>query len=248
MKDRIQRGIKSLFSSVFPDIPDFYALLLRQCAVAVEGLILLSRYMDGEIPVAAAAMKAIGARASACKQANLSALHKAFSTPMDREDIYNAVTAMDLVSDYACTTVQEMEALGLSPDEHTRAMVGQLLKGMTAIQSGFSLLQANPIAADAQATIAREAERDIEERYRHALAELFNPSHYVDTLTSEQAAAANSMQVLVRGKGDGDAVIPAVGFLLEILKRREIYRHLSNTADRIADAAQVLHDIVAKVA
>ena len=248
MNPRFQRGIKSLFSSVFPDVPDFYGLLLDQCAVVVQGLTLLARYMDGAEPEGAAGMLDAGRRGLACKEANLSALHKAFSTPMDREDIYNAVTALDLVLNYACTTVQEMEALGLSPDEHTRAMARLLLKGVSAIQSGVSLLQKDPVAADAQASVARQTERETEERYRRALSELFDPRHYAETLTREQAAAAESMQVLVPGRDAGQAVIPAVGFLLEILKRREIYCHLSNTADRVADAAQVLHDIVAKVA
>ncbi len=41
---------------------------------------------------------------------------------------------------------------------------------------------------------------------------------------------------------------PALGFLLEIMKRREVYRHMSNAADRVARTAEVLHDIVAKMA
>jgi len=35
--------------------------------------------------------------------------------------------------------------------------------------------------------------------------------------------------------------------MTEILKRREVYRHLSNGADRLARAGQTLHDIVVKI-
>ena len=35
--------------------------------------------------------------------------------------------------------------------------------------------------------------------------------------------------------------------ILEMLKLREIYRHLSNCADRGDEAANVIHDIVVKV-
>lgn len=35
--------------------------------------------------------------------------------------------------------------------------------------------------------------------------------------------------------------------MVEILKRREVYRHLSNTADRIDEAANILSDIVMKI-
>ena len=34
---------------------------------------------------------------------------------------------------------------------------------------------------------------------------------------------------------------------INMFKRREIYRHLSNAADRMADAANTLHDIVVKM-
>ena len=43
------------------------------------------------------------------------------------------------------------------------------------------------------------------------------------------------------------AVSTSVAFVVEILKRREIYRHLSNAADRVVVAGEVLHDIVVKV-
>ena len=36
--------------------------------------------------------------------------------------------------------------------------------------------------------------------------------------------------------------------MTEIMKRREVYRHLSNGADRLAHAGQTLHDIIVKIA
>jgi uncharacterized protein Yka (UPF0111/DUF47 family) len=35
---------------------------------------------------------------------------------------------------------------------------------------------------------------------------------------------------------------------INMFKRREIYRHLSNAADRMANCANTLHDIVVKIA
>jgi hypothetical protein len=34
---------------------------------------------------------------------------------------------------------------------------------------------------------------------------------------------------------------------MEVFKRREIYRHLSNAGDRVAHAGECLHDIVVKM-
>ena len=36
--------------------------------------------------------------------------------------------------------------------------------------------------------------------------------------------------------------------VMAILKRREVYRHLSNTADRVENAGSILHDIIVQVA
>ena len=82
-----------------------------------------------------------------------------------------------------------------------------------------------------------------------ALAELFNPEHYLLTLTAQQKHDAEALGVLTTAMSAAESagITPAVGFMLEILKRREVYRHMSNGADRVARAAEVLHDIVAKV-
>jgi hypothetical protein len=45
-----------------------------------------------------------------------------------------------------------------------------------------------------------------------------------------------------------NAEAEAMMYVIEVFKRREIYRHLSNAADRLAHAASVLHDIVVQIA
>jgi hypothetical protein len=37
-------------------------------------------------------------------------------------------------------------------------------------------------------------------------------------------------------------------YVFEVFKRREVYRHLSNAADRMEHAGGVLHDIVVQIA
>ena len=41
--------------------------------------------------------------------------------------------------------------------------------------------------------------------------------------------------------------IIAMACVIVIFKRRELYRHMSNAADRLARAGEVLHDIVVKI-
>ncbi|MEF8710743.1 MAG: DUF47 family protein, partial [Candidatus Accumulibacter propinquus] len=50
------------------------------------------------------------------KAVNLSVLSDAFSTPVDREDLFRAITTLDDIVNYCKSTVVEMDMLGLQPD------------------------------------------------------------------------------------------------------------------------------------
>jgi uncharacterized protein Yka (UPF0111/DUF47 family) len=99
------------------------------------------------------------------------------------------------------------------------------------------LLKEAPIAARAEAQKARKSERNVEKVYRSALTELFDMKNYTKAI---QAA-----------KNDPDTGIDdhylAVEHVMKTFKRREVYRHLSNAADRLARAGNTLHDIIVKL-
>ena len=138
--------------------------------------------------------------------------------------------------------------LELPPDEHTLEMAQLLQTGTEALCLGFAALEKDPQEADREAEIARKTERRTERIYRAALAELFDASHYLSTLTQAQRTEASTLGVLLEplDTEQNRAVATGVAFVVEILKRREIYRHMSNAADRVAMAGDVLHDIVVK--
>ena len=75
------------------------------------------------------------------------------------------------------------------------------------------------------------AGRNVVRADRRALAEWFYP-------TGDPDRTAN---------GAGPTGPAAVGPGMEVFKRREIYRHLSNAGDRVAHAGECLHDIVVKM-
>ena len=239
--------LKRLRTRLLPPVPDFYAMLEQQCAVISKGAQMLVDYMETGAEEKAAGVAALEHEGDRVKAHNLDTLHRAFATPMDREDIYNAVAAIDDILNYSKTTVREMQELGVPPDEHTREMARELLQGAQALQRGFSSLKTAPEEADTAADAARKSERRTEKIYRRALAQLFDPDHYLATAGHKQQDAA-SLEVLLGGMkaSDSGTVATALGFVFEILRRREIYRHLSNAADRVARAGEVLHDIIAK--
>ena len=179
MSDIKPNLVRRIILRVFPKTPDFFTLLEEQAGMMVHSVSLLVRYMETGDPEVGNAVKADEHQADKLKARNLHILNEAFSTPFDREDIYRAIAHLDHVVDYCKTTVNEMDLLGVSPDQHTQAMVQKLEEGAAAIRDGFHQLRTNPTAARPFADAGRKAERRMEKLYRKALADLFQGEDYL---------------------------------------------------------------------
>lgn len=208
-----QPGIlQRLFERVFPKMPDFFTLLTEQCAQVAHTAGLLVEYMETGDQHIGEQIRRDEHEADRVKVHNLHTLNEAFSTPIDREDLYRAIIDLDEVVNYCKTTVSEMEVLGLQPDKHCLEMAMHIKLGSDALVRGYACLSKETTQAAEAADAARKAERRVEKAYRRAIAELFVGDDYI-----------------------------------HMFKRREIYRHLSNAADRMANCANTLHDIVVKM-
>lgn len=203
---------RRLYERVFPQMPDFFALLADQCVHVAHTVGSLVEYMETGDTELGRQIKQDEHEADRAKVRNIHTLNESFSTPIDREDIYRAIMDLDDVVNYCKTTVSEMDLLGVTPDKRTLEMAMHLRDGMGALVTGFSRLGTTPAAAAADADAARRAERQVERAYRRSLADLFQGDDFIN-----------------------------------MFKRREIYRHLSNAADRMAHSANTLHDIVVKI-
>lgn len=220
-----------LVDRVFPRMPDFYTLLNEQCDVAVEAMDVFVQFMENGSREKAKEVRALEKRGDQLKARNIDILNRSFSTPMDREDIYRAIASIDHIINYAKTTTREIEVLAVQPDAYMRELAVLLQDGAGALQRGYRKLTGNPAQAEEDAQAARKAERSAEKVYRRALAELFKEEAYVQVLENEET----------------NAKAKAVALIVEMFKRREVYRHLSNAADRLARAGEILHDIVVKI-
>jgi len=216
---------------VFPRMPDFYSLLNEQCDLAVEALEIFVQFMEKGDAALAKQVRALEKRGDVLKARNTDILSKSFSTPMDREDIYRAIATIDHIVNYAKTTTREIEVLNVEPDKYMLELAVLLKEGAYALQRGYRKLSENPHQAEEDSQAARKAERSSEKVYRRALGELFREEAYIEIL----------------GNQETDTKVAAVKLVLDIFKHREIYRHLSNAADRLARAGEVLHDIVVKI-
>lgn len=202
----------NLFDRVFPKTPDFFKLLTEQClqvSIAVDDLV---EFMETGDEALGKKIKQDEHEADLIKIRNIHILNEAFSTPIDREDIYRAIADLDRIVTYCKTTVSEMDVLGVTPDTFIVEKSKLLKEGVNALVAGFGRLGSNPLTAADDADTARKAQRRVEKLYRIALSELFKGDDYIN-----------------------------------MFKRREIYRHLSNAAHNMAHCANTLHDIVVKI-
>lgn len=224
-------GAMKLVRRVFPKVPNFFGLLQAQSAVAVTSMNHLVDFMTSGQTEVADEVKAFEREASVLKEQSMAAPNSAFSTPMDREDLYRAISTLHRITTYARTTVREMEQLHVQPDEWTTKMAELLRDGVVALDEGYQMLEQDPAAAETKADRARVSERRVEKQYRLALAELFDPEEDVRRI----------------GRIDGPTGAAAYTLVMEVFKKREIYRHMSNAGDRVARAGETLHDIVVKL-
>lgn len=201
-----------ILDRVFPKVPDFFQMLTEQNKMVAKTVNLLVEYMEQDGPEVADALKEDVHEADILKVRNLHELNDAFSTPIDREDIYRAIVALDDIVMYCKTTVHEMSVLAVTPDDFMRTISQSIQEGVDALAEGFALLASTPAQAAQYADAARKAERHAEKQYRIAISTLFEGNDYVN-----------------------------------MFKRREIYRHLTNAAHHMAQCANTLHDIVVKI-
>ncbi len=224
--------VSKLVDRVFPIMPDFYGLIGAQAEQVCQSMDVFVKFMEtGDMEIGNE-VRAKEKEGDELKAKHMEILNHAFATPMDREDIYRAIVTIDEILNYAKTTVREIEALDIKPDEHMAEMARLMRDGSRELRDGYKKLSDKPMEAEENAAAARKAERNTEKVYRAALADLFSADHLVEAL---------------RQKTEG-AEAEAMLYVVETFKRREVYRHLSNGADRLEHAAGVLHDIVVQIA
>ncbi|MBF0627229.1 MAG: DUF47 family protein [Magnetococcales bacterium] len=221
-----------ILNNVFPRVPDFYGMLNEQCDVCLQAMDAMVAFMETNDPEKGGLVRELEKRGDEIKDRNMSVLNQAFATPMDREDIYRAVVSIDQIMNYAKTTIREMEVLSLTPDQYTLEMAKLLQEGVAALKNGFKKLELSPALASEDAAAAHKSERNTEKAYRKAIAVLFQADEQMMKALDDREPGAKSK---------------AIAQVMEMFKRRELYRHLSNSADQIAKAGDVLHDIVVQI-
>ena len=211
---------------MFPRQPDFGALLGDQTQVVVEALEALVEFARTGDADAAERVATTEKRGDRLRERNLDTLNRSFITVFDRDLTAVAIRRIDDVANYAKTTVREMGMLAMEPDATVLAIAEILSGGAVELRAAVLALSRDAQAVPDHIARVHKAERRVEKIYRAAFVDLF-------------------------GSGDGapwGGEDGGVERLLDALRRREVYRHLSNAADRLDSAGRVILDIAVATA
>jgi len=182
MSEKPASIVHRVLDHVFPRAPDFFSLLRDQAQQVTHTVNLLVDFMGTSDPQIARLIKQDEHLADRIKINNIHTLNEAFTTEMDREDIYRAITDLDEIVNYCKDCVNEMDALDVKPDRYTYEMAASLREGCVAIATGFGKLGVATAEAAADADSGRKAGRAVEKLYRKALADLFQGTDYLNML------------------------------------------------------------------
>jgi len=223
MMAKAKHGWQKAWEMIVPPMTDFHALLQTQADnIESAGKALQAYLAEGE-PALAAPVYELVREGHSLRQRSLTQLHKSFITPIDREDIYTLAMNIDHILDYIKNTVREVEVLQVKPDHWMQDMAKQLGIGMGSLRKGLEMLREDRAGEVPSIVKTHHQERHIEKLYREALAEMFDTGAYRELGADE-----------------------CLDFVISRIKRREVYRHLSNAADRLDHAGEALRDISVK--
>ena len=223
---------RRLWQQLVPPMTDFHVLLKDQCVNLEASVAALGAYLrQGDLTLARTVRDRVR-EGHALRDRNLALLYKSFVTPIDREDIYTLCMSIDHILDYVKNTVREVEILEVESDQWMLGMVEQLGQGAASLTRGLELFRTGHASDVPDAVITRHLERHVEKLYRRALEDMFRGAEYQSLVNAEEQPSA----------------VTCLKFVISRIKRREVYRHLSNAADRLAHAGEALRDISIKYA
>jgi predicted phosphate transport protein (TIGR00153 family) len=191
--------------------------LINQSEACVAGLQGLVDFVRAPSESKAAMVREAEERGDEERRMLINELNRTFVTPIDREDLFALSRAIDDVLDYAYTSVDEMLLFKLQATPLLIQMAELLHSAGKEIHRAMQRILEHSQVANEHAVRAKQIENHVEKVYREAIAQLFT------------------------------AKVETVDGVLEILKLREVYRHLSNAADRADTAANIITDVIMKV-
>ncbi|MBF0213674.1 MAG: hypothetical protein HQM00_08930 [Magnetococcales bacterium] len=220
--------MSKMLDAILPPMPAFLDMVSEQAELLSKCMLIAVDCLTDPTPIRFQALADIDDKAKELRQRHLDKLSDSFSTPIDRADLVQAINTLEIPVETMREAVEEMRALQVTSDNYCLEMAVVLREAASALHRGYSKLSTNPGQADPDALMGMQCPTSVDQVYRKAVAKLFT----IDEAVKEGIAK------------DEEAHIAAFIHTVEILKRREAYRHLRNISAQMGQAAAVLHSIV----
>jgi uncharacterized protein Yka (UPF0111/DUF47 family) len=165
---------EGILSRILPREHDFLGMLTDQAALTLLGLEQFVAWVEAGCGADPEEIRRIEREADHMRYRFEETLLDAFSTPIDRQDLYSLSRQMDYILNFASETAREMYSFGVAPDEAIKKMAHLMYTGTRAVTEGVGVMSSNEVQTREHIREAREAMHGIEDAYIEGMTQLFN--------------------------------------------------------------------------
>ncbi|MBF0309722.1 MAG: hypothetical protein HQL56_09360 [Magnetococcales bacterium] len=231
-----EKGEEKVSDRILKAVPEFHSSIADQCELLLELGLLVERYtsLSGSEMIDLSLLDKLEERKEQFRNRNMDKLHQSFHTnPFERDDLYWIFFSINkLIADIK-NMLRMMQALGIGTDHHMAVMARMVREACFSLRRGYRKVASNPIEGLQDAQVIRSLRDMIEDTYNVAISELYDGDEI-----------RKSMSILPHA----DANMKAVAQVMEMFKRREVYRYFFDLARELGEAATVLQSVVYTIA
>jgi len=177
---------KRLIDRIFPPKYDFYGMLKNQADATSEGVRALIDWLRANDHQEPKEIIIIEQKADELRHGMEDLLIRAFTTPFDRQEIYNISRQMDQILNFSMSTAIEMRAFGVETDRYILSMAENLLSGTHLISDAIQIMERSPEEAENIIKKIRKQDHDIESLYIEAMNLMFGSGEALDALRKRE--------------------------------------------------------------
>jgi len=151
-----------------PQTPDVMKTLMSQADITVAGATAFAAWAAGDL-AQEAQVRACEHQADEVRRQLSLELRRAFSTPVDQEDLFTLSERLDAVLNGLKNVVRESESYDLAPDATIATMASEIATSVGHLRTAIEHLAEDGDLATGEADAAVAAERKMEKTYREAM-------------------------------------------------------------------------------
>lgn len=173
---------KNFLERVFPAKHDFYGMLREQADVTSHGVETVLSWLNEPSADSYNLAIALTIQADIVRMTMEEKLIDAFSTPIDRQDIYDISVRMDRIIEHARFAMQSIKDYEVEVDRFIIHMTQELNRGTKAFAEAVALLAEEPIEANNKIQIIRNAHYTTIDYYKKGMISMFKTDDAMNAL------------------------------------------------------------------